>query len=302
MPRSLLFLGVRESAKRGFTALGIASYDRSGIFRAEVQGYVRGVATLPLALSGSPPRHKAELGPYLARNPFPYPLTEGLFYREKMRAIHAVAPDLAFRRILEVGGGQSGLTALLYPRAEITNLDLEPAFADSPLNRDNPRVRFVQGDATSLPFEDESFDAVTMFDLLEHVPDDEQAVAEALRVLRSGGWVLVSSPNERWRFPYYRALRPLVPSDQDMIEEWGHVRRGYSLADLERLFGFPPEATATFITPVTAIGHDLGFAKLPPRVRRAACAALAPLTWLGYRLHRRNGPGTETVSAWRKPG
>jgi hypothetical protein len=51
---------------------------------------------------------------------------------------------------------------------------------------------------------------------------------------------------------------------------------------------------------VTAIGHDLGFSKLPPRLRRAACAVLAPVTWAGYRLHRRNGPGTETASAWRK--
>jgi GT2 family glycosyltransferase/SAM-dependent methyltransferase len=302
MPRSLLFLGIRESAKRAFTALGIASYDRSGIYRAEVRGYLHGVATLPLALTGAPPRHKAELGPYLAQNPFPYARTEGLFYREKMRAVHTVAPDLAFRRILEVGGGQSGLTAMLYPQAEVTNIDLEGAFADSPLNRDNPRIRFVQGDATDLPFEDESFDAVTMFDLLEHVPDDAKAVAEALRVLRPGGFVLVSSPNERWRFPYYRLLRPVCPTDEDMIKEWGHVRRGYSLRDLELLFGAPPAATATFITPVTALGHDIGFSKLPPRLRRAACAVLAPVMWAGYRLHRRNGPGTETASAWRKGG
>ena len=301
MPRSLLFFGLRESAKRAFTTLGIASYDRSGIYRAEVAGYARGLATLPLALGGPPPRHKAPLGPYLAQNPFPYGRTEGLFYREKMRAIHAVAPDLAFREILEVGGGQSGLTAMLYPRAQITNVDLNPEFAESPMNRDNPRIRFVEGDATQLPFADESFDAVTMFDLLEHVPDDAKAVAEALRVLRPGGFVLVSSPNERWRFPYYGFLRPICPTDADMIAEWGHVRRGYALPELEKLFGAPPLTWTTFITPVTAIGHDIGFSKLPQRLRRAICAGLAPLTWAGYRLHRRTGPGTETVSAWRKP-
>jgi hypothetical protein len=37
-------------------------------------------------------------------------------------------------------------------------------------------------------------------------------------------------------------------------------------------------------------------------VRIALCAGLAPVTWAGYRLHRRNGPGTETASSWRKPG
>jgi GT2 family glycosyltransferase/SAM-dependent methyltransferase len=301
MPRSLLFLGVREGAKRAFTALGIASYSRAGTYRAQLAGYARGLAAFPLALSATRPVHKAPLGPYLARNPFPYRLTEGFFYREKMRAIHAVAPNLPFRTILEVGGGQSGLTALLYPQAQVTNADLNEEYALSPINRDNPRIEFVRADATALPFPDESFDAVTMFDVLEHIPDDQAAVAEALRVLRPGGFALVSSPNERWRFPYYRLFRPLCPTDQQMIEEWGHVRRGYSITDLESLFGRPPVATRTFITPLTAIGHDLSFSKLPQRLRRALCAALTPLTWAGYRLHRPTGPGTETALSWRKP-
>jgi GT2 family glycosyltransferase/SAM-dependent methyltransferase len=302
MPRSFLFFGFREAAKRTFTALGIASYDHSGIYRAQLSGYARGLATFPLALSVPEQTHKAALGPYLAQNPFPHGRTAGLFYREKMRAIHAVAPDVPVRQILEVGGGQSGLTAMLYPRAEVTNVDVNEEFADSPINRDNPRIRFVAADATDLPFEGASFDAVTMFDLLEHVPDDRAAVSEALRVLRPGGYALVSSPNERWRFPYYRLFRPICPTDEDMIEEWGHVRRGYSLPELERLFGSPPLDTATFITPVTAIGHDVAFSKLPEPVRIVLSATLAPLTWAGYRLHRRTGPGTETASVWRKPG
>ncbi|MGH3080263.1 MAG: glycosyltransferase [Gaiellaceae bacterium] len=300
LPRTFARRGAAEVAKRAFTKLGIASYVRAGTYRAELTGYVRGVANLPIALEGPAPRHKAPLGPYLRRNPFPNPLTEGFYYREKMRAIHRLAPDLPFGEILEVGGGQSGLSSLLYPRAFVTNVDLEPGFAGSPLNV-GARKRFVQADATALPFQNESFDAVTMFDVLEHIPDDAAAVSEALRVLRPGGYVLVTSPNENWRFPYYRALGPLCPTDQEMIEEWGHVRRGYSIEELERLFGRSPESTATFITSVTAVGHDLGFSKLPGRLRRALAAGLSPITWAGYRLHRPTGKGTETASSWRKP-
>jgi hypothetical protein len=59
---------------------------------------------------------KAPLGTFLAANPFPRPLTDGLFYREKMRAIHRIAPDTLgvsarSAAVLEIGGGRSGLTS-----------------------------------------------------------------------------------------------------------------------------------------------------------------------------------------------
>jgi glycosyltransferase involved in cell wall biosynthesis len=244
--------------------------------------------------------HKEEYRAFLARNPFGHPLTLGFFYREKMRAIHTVAPDAPFRDVLEVGGGQGGLTHLLYPRARIVNLDFDPHYGRSPVNR-RKGIGFVCGDSTALPFPDGSFDAVTMFDLLEHVPDDRRAAAEALRVLRPGGALLVSSPNESWRFPYYGALKPLCPTEEEMFAEWGHVRRGYGLAELEELIGLPCERRATFISPVTVVNHDFAFSRLPRPVRRAICAALSPVTWLGWWLHRPDGPGTETAAAWHKP-
>ncbi len=244
-------------------------------------------------------RHKAPLGRFLAQNPFSNPLTLGFFYREKMRAIHAIAPDEPFAAILEVGGGRGGLTALLYPYARITNFDLDASFASAPCNRQE-RVEFLCGDATALPFSDGSFDAVTMFDLLEHVPDDALAAREAFRVLRPGGVLLVSSPNERWRFPYYSPLKPICPSEEAMFAEWGHVRRGYTVEELQRLTGVACQNSATFINPVTVIGHDFAFSKLPRPVRWAICAAIGPLTWLGYALHTPQSRGTETATMWRK--
>ncbi|HLZ67019.1 MAG TPA: class I SAM-dependent methyltransferase [Aliidongia sp.] len=242
---------------------------------------------------------KAPRRDFLRRNPFPNPLLDGFFYREKMRAIHHVAPDGPVSRILEIGGGRSGLTALLYPEAEIVNIDLDRSYADAPANRASG-TRFVCGDATRLPFADGAFDLVTMFDVMEHIPADRTAMAEALRVLAPGGMLLVSTPNEHWRFPYYSLLRPLCPTEAAVMADWGHVRRGYRLEELERLVGCPAERIASFITPLTAPGHDLAFSKLPRRLRTLGCALLLPLTGLGYALHRPAGRGTETAAAWRK--
>ncbi len=245
--------------------------------------------------------YKVNRNNFLACNPFPHPLTQGFFYREKMRAIHYIAPDQPFQNILEVGGGQGGLTTLLYPRSQVTNIDLNPQYAQTPCNQQK-QVRFVCGDATDLRFESQSFDAVTMFDVLEHIPNDEKAVSEALRVLRPGGFLLISTPNENWRFPYYGFMKSICPSEAEVMAEWGHVRRGYTLDELKNLIALPCQNYATFINPLTVLCHDVAFSRLSDRKRQFLCKMLSPLTWLSYSLHKPQAIGTETASAWQKEG
>ena len=68
------------------------------------------------------------------------------------------------------------------------------AMAETGEVEDKHVVGVLRGDATALPFADESFDAVITSEVLEHIQDDMGALAELRRVLRSGGVLAVTVP------------------------------------------------------------------------------------------------------------
>ncbi len=67
----------------------------------------------------------------------------------------------------------------------------------------------ICGDVNSLPFRNESFDTILMTQVLEHVPDPQQALSEASRILKQDGYLLLSVPfceplhGEPWDFFRY---------------------------------------------------------------------------------------------------
>jgi SAM-dependent methyltransferase len=90
---------------------------------------------------------------------------------------------------------------------------------------DGAEADIKQGDALSLPFADAEFDRVVAAEVLEHIPDDEAAIAELARVLRPGGTMAVTVP--RW-LPEKVCW---ALSDAYHEVEGGHVRiyRGHEL-------------------------------------------------------------------------
>ncbi len=82
--------------------------------------------------------------------------------------------------------------------------------------RERPRLPFVAGDATVLPFADETFDAVTISFGLRNIHDFPRGLAEMLRVTRSGGRLVVcefSQPtNQAFRTVYTEYLMKALPS------------------------------------------------------------------------------------------
>lgn len=94
----------------------------------------------------------------------------------------------------------------------------------------------VAGDATRLPFADASFDRLIASEVMEHVPDDEAALDELIRVLRPGGTLAITVPSyfpERicWAITdEYHA--PKVPGGHVRIYREGELRRKMRAAGL----------------------------------------------------------------------
>jgi SAM-dependent methyltransferase len=107
--------------------------------------------------------------------------------------VDANAPCRA-ARILDVGCGGGWSTLLLRERGHRAHgMDLHNHRLDAAALA--PDLPYTQGDAQTLPFEDGSFDVVSMHEVLEHVPLPQRALTEAMRVLRPGGRLIVVGPN-----------------------------------------------------------------------------------------------------------
>ena len=97
-------------------------------------------------------------------------------------------------KILEIGCGPGALAGALhrwYPLAEITAVDRDSEFVRFGTENE-PGVNFVEGDATALPFEDNTFDVTISNTVAEHI-EPSKFYGEQLRVLKPGGICLVLS-------------------------------------------------------------------------------------------------------------
>jgi ubiquinone/menaquinone biosynthesis C-methylase UbiE len=142
---------------------------------------------------------------------------------ESMARYAFVRPQLDKEAVvLDLGcGARRGPAYLAEAVSEVVGVDVsEEASAFCRKQWPAPRVRYVVGNATALPFEDRYFDVVVSFEVLEHVRDQALFLKEIRRVLKQGGVCILSTPNR------------LVMSPEGIFANPDHVRE-FSAAELK---------------------------------------------------------------------
>jgi demethylmenaquinone methyltransferase/2-methoxy-6-polyprenyl-1,4-benzoquinol methylase len=195
--------------------------------------------------------------------------------RWRRALVDAIAPSPG-ERILDVATGTGMVAAELLARADCTVVGIDqsaemlaaararfasassaaPSAAGEPgACAGRPRAELIEGEAESLPFADESFDALTFTYLLRYVEDPGATMRELARVVRPGGRVASlefgvpprAPAQAAWRF--YTAVG-LPTLGRLASREWQQVGRFlgpsirgfYARHPLERVVGYWREA------------------------------------------------------------
>lgn len=135
------------------------------------------------------------------------------------------------KRVLDAGCGTGyGSAELAQSAAAVTGVDIsteaiEYASSSYPI----PGLRFLTSSCLAIPAEPGSFDLVVAFEVIEHLTDYREFLAECARVLTSEGLLIVSSPNKRY-YAETRAATGPNPFHEHEFEAVEFVR------ELERVF------------------------------------------------------------------
>ena len=143
------------------------------------------------------------------------------------RAYEQAALYAADKDVLDLGCNTGyGTRVIKASGARVVGVDVSPEAIDIARRQYGPAgIDFLCIDGRRLPFSDQSFDLIICFQVIEHIVDLQQFLAEIRRVVRPGGKVIFTTPNGPLRL--HPGTRP-----------WNqfHVRE-YSAEELKKLLG-----------------------------------------------------------------
>jgi 2-polyprenyl-3-methyl-5-hydroxy-6-metoxy-1,4-benzoquinol methylase len=150
-------------------------------------------------------------------------------------------------RILDIGCGDGRISLTLANRdrlmigVELARRRVERA--REKFSEDKQHGCFCQGDAEDLPLQDGVIDGIVLTEVLEHVLDDRKVLRELTRVLKPGGWVILSIPSISWRkYILIKKNKIAVYDSTEHLREYSYFdlssfdSRYITFSDLEKSF------------------------------------------------------------------
>lgn len=134
--------------------------------------------------------------------------------------------EIKGKKLLDAGCGTGWFSARAVELgAAVTSLDV----GENLLNEVKKKCETtrVVGDVTALKFKDNSFDIIVSSDVIEHTPDPGKAISEMARVLKVGGVLALTVPNNVWHFAVSvgNALKLRPYQGYENWVGWGPLKR-----------------------------------------------------------------------------
>ncbi len=154
------------------------------------------------------------------------PATGGQFILERRARLVRSLLSAAGGHLVDFGCGNGAQTLLFAGDFDrLTGVDVSETYLED-FRREivtrqlESRVAAVATDGGPIPLSDGVADVVTSFTVLEHVPDEQAALAEMRRILRPAGKLIITVPNRWWIFETHGADLPLLPWNRVPLVSW----------------------------------------------------------------------------------
>ncbi len=121
-------------------------------------------------------------------------VSDNPIHQRLLKAYHVAKPYVS-GDLLELGCGEGrGVHEIAPLASSFTAIDKISSVIDN-LSQAHPEHTFQQGHFPPAPFNDQSFDTIVSFQVIEHIKNDHLFLQEIHRMLRPGGTALLTTPN-----------------------------------------------------------------------------------------------------------
>lgn len=211
-------------------------------------------------------------------------------WRRRRKAIETRVPG---GKLLDIGCATGEFLAEMEQHAGWECFGVEPVAFAANLARQNTKAQIFEGTLQEARYPDQSFDVVTLWDVLEHIPDPVGVIRETHRILKPGGllilrvpdpesftgrlfgrhWVALDAPRHLYHFP-----RSMMKA---RLERENFHRVTSTSLSSEHFVFFGSLAIVFYQLRLAALGRFFEWVSNSPAARTLAAIFFLPFRWMG---------------------